>query len=118
MRKCQFCAEEILDTSVVCEHCGRDLISGRTGAVVAPPFAGVPSSAAPVAPRTDRRASGAAKFFWVISILAGVGAGAIGFLTIATATGAPQEAAGAAIACLIAIVPYVVARGIDELTRR
>jgi hypothetical protein len=28
MRKCRFCAKEIQDSSVVCEHCGRELIPG------------------------------------------------------------------------------------------
>lgn len=117
MRKCRFCAEEIQDASVVCEHCGRDLIPGRTAAVVAAPQIIVPPPAPLVELRTDRGASGAAKFFWIISILAAVCAYVVGFLMITTATGAPQEAAGAAIACLIAIVPYVIARGIDALTR-
>jgi hypothetical protein len=29
MRKCRFCEKEIQDSSVVCEHCGRELIPGR-----------------------------------------------------------------------------------------
>lgn len=29
MRKCRFCQQEIQPTSVVCEHCGRELIPGR-----------------------------------------------------------------------------------------
>ena len=29
MRKCRFCQKEIQPTSVVCEHCGRELIPGR-----------------------------------------------------------------------------------------
>jgi hypothetical protein len=41
----------------------------------------------------------------------------VGFVTIASASGAPQQAAGAAMACLIAIVPYVFARSIQELFR-
>lgn len=29
MRRCRFCQKEIQTTSVVCEHCGKDLIPGR-----------------------------------------------------------------------------------------
>jgi len=29
MRKCRFCDKQIKDSSVVCEHCGRELIPGR-----------------------------------------------------------------------------------------
>jgi hypothetical protein len=29
MRKCRFCQQDISDASVVCEHCGRELIPGR-----------------------------------------------------------------------------------------
>lgn len=29
MRKCRFCQQEIQASSVVCEHCGRELIPGR-----------------------------------------------------------------------------------------
>ncbi len=58
------------------------------------------------------------KFFWGLSLIASVLAAAFGLLTITTASGAPQEAAGAGIACFIAIVPYVFARGVDEISRR
>jgi Putative heavy-metal-binding len=30
MRKCRFCQKEIQASSVVCEHCGRELIPGRS----------------------------------------------------------------------------------------
>lgn len=29
MRKCRFCQKEIQTTSVICEHCGKELIPGR-----------------------------------------------------------------------------------------
>jgi hypothetical protein len=58
-----------------------------------------------------------AKIFWVVSMLAALVAGLFGFVTVTLANGAPQEAAGAAVACLIAIVPYVFARGVQELLR-
>lgn len=57
------------------------------------------------------------KLCW-FGALVGAGAGGfVGFVTIASASGAPQQAAGAAMARLIAIVPYVFARSIQELFR-
>ena len=61
--------------------------------------------------------SGVAKVFYVISMLAALVGGAIGILGSLMANGAPQEAAAAAIGCLIVIGPYVFARGIDKVTR-
>jgi hypothetical protein len=43
--------------------------------------------------------------------------GFVGYVTIATASGAPQQAAGAAMACLIVIAPYVLARAIEGVLR-
>lgn len=64
------------------------------------------------------RISGAARFFWSFSILAAILGGLFGFLGFVFAKGAPQEAAAAAMGCMVAIVPYCVARAVDELTRR
>jgi len=52
---------------------------------------------------------------WIVAI-AGAGAGAfIAVTVILRANGAPQEAAGAAMGCVAAIVPYVVARSFSEI---
>jgi hypothetical protein len=64
-----------------------------------------------------KRSRTVAKIFWVISLLAVPLGGFIGFVSIASANGAPQEAAGAAIALLVVIAPYVFARAVDELIR-
>jgi len=52
---------------------------------------------------------------WLVAF-AGAVAGAVSLaLVLMTATGAPQEAAGAAIACALAVIPYVLARSWSEL---
>jgi hypothetical protein len=63
------------------------------------------------------RKTGAARFFWSVSLLTSLLGGLFGFVGMLAANGAPQEAAAAAIGCLIVIAPYVLARAVDELTR-
>ena len=48
---------------------------------------------------------------WTITMLATCLAGALLFFTFVGANGAPQEAAGAAIAVAICVIPYVFTRG-------
>ena len=54
-------------------------------------------------------------FFWVLSTIGAILGVAILGLTCASAISAPQEAAGAAIAVGLAVIPYVLARSMDEL---
>jgi Putative heavy-metal-binding len=35
MRKCRFCAKEMQDSARVCEHCGKDMVTGRVPTVLA-----------------------------------------------------------------------------------
>lgn len=60
---------------------------------------------------------GLVRLFWGVSMLAAVAACAFGYLSIDAAESAPQQAAGAAMALLIAIGPYIFARSLDELLR-
>ena len=58
-----------------------------------------------------------ALIFWTISLICTFIGGAIGLLGVLGANGAPQEAAAAAVGCLIVIAPYAFARAVDELIR-
>jgi multisubunit Na+/H+ antiporter MnhE subunit len=58
-----------------------------------------------------------AKFTWVLSILGSILGAIILFFTLTTSKGAPQEAAGAAIALAFAILPYCLARAVTEMKK-
>jgi ABC-type transport system involved in cytochrome bd biosynthesis fused ATPase/permease subunit len=52
-------------------------------------------------------------FVYTLPVLGALAATLVMLLTMAGATTAPQEAAGYAMACALAVVPYVFARAID-----
>jgi hypothetical protein len=54
-------------------------------------------------------------FFWILATIGALLGVAILALTCGTAISAPQEGAGAAIAVGLAVIPYVLARSLDEL---
>jgi hypothetical protein len=54
---------------------------------------------------------------WILTILATVAAGLFLFVTFSGANGAPQQAAGAAMAAAMAIIPYVFTRGVQAFGR-
>jgi hypothetical protein len=60
-----------------------------------------------------------AKVFWALAAI-GATVGAAEFVAIVTAReiSAPQQAAGAAMACAWAIIPYVIARAISEIGKQ
>ena len=55
------------------------------------------------------------KFHWLLSVIAILFAGYSGLEILRGAQTAPAQAASAAIALMIAIVPYLFARAVDEL---
>src|SRR5687768_10652684 len=54
--------------------------------------------------------------FWILSAVGSLVGGIILILGLSTSQGAPQEAAVAAIAVAVAVLPYVLARSAAELT--
>lgn len=54
-------------------------------------------------------------FFWVVALLGALLAAGALVLTVLIASGAPQQAAGAAIACALAVIPYVLARAVESI---
>ncbi len=54
-------------------------------------------------------------FFWVIALLAAIIAIPVFVIGMSLSDGAPQEAAVSAVALVIAIVPYCLARAMSEI---
>lgn len=50
------------------------------------------------------------KALWSLAILGSIAGGLVAIATLATASSAPQEAAGMAIALAAAVIPYCLAR--------
>lgn len=57
------------------------------------------------------------KFFWVLTLLGAAAGGLALAVTLLYGSGAPQHAAGAAIALGLAVIPYVGARAVAELKK-
>ncbi|MBK7096740.1 MAG: hypothetical protein IPH57_17375 [Saprospiraceae bacterium] len=55
------------------------------------------------------------KLSWIFTIIGAILGIVILFATLFDSTGAPQQAAGAAIAVAFAVIPYCIARAISEL---
>lgn len=53
--------------------------------------------------------------FWVVTLLAACAAGFQLVDTFASATSAPQQAAGAALAVAIAVIPYIFTRCLQSI---
>lgn len=55
------------------------------------------------------------RLLWALVILGVLAGGFVLFATLTIAKGAPQEAAGAAVAVALAVLPYCLARAADGL---
>lgn len=53
-----------------------------------------------------------------LGVLIGCAAGGLFFFLALKSEAAPAQAAGAALACAAAVIPYVFARAIDEIGRK
>ena len=53
------------------------------------------------------------KLFWLLTIVGCLAGGFILYITVTSASGAPQEASGAAIAVACAVIPYCFARSLQ-----
>jgi hypothetical protein len=87
-----------------------------------PPAARTPSTnslLSPPAPAVTRAPAAPVfiKLLWGVSLLGAAAAIVFGYLAVFRLPGASQQTAAAAIGCLVAIVPYVIARSIQELVR-
>jgi hypothetical protein len=107
--KCPHCQADVGPYDQKCGACGK----GLSGAAL---LASRHPLSIAAAERAGRSKGRAAKFFGVVAIIGAVLGGLQLFASMATASGAPQQAAGAAIGCAMAIVPHVIARAVDELT--
>lgn len=106
--RCPKCGYDTPPGASRCEQCGQGL-SGR--ALLAADASG-PTQTAP-----RHGASVLARICYGFTLLGAV----IGTLDMVSgltnATGAPQQAAAAAMGAAYAVIPYVFARAVDELTR-
>lgn len=57
------------------------------------------------------------RFLWVLVILGSLAGGLVLVATMTFAQGAPQEAAGAALAVALAVLPYCLARAGDSFAQ-
>lgn len=57
------------------------------------------------------------RFWWSVTQIGAFIGGMILLFAVPFASGAPQEAAGAAIAIACAVIPYCMARAVDEKAR-
>jgi hypothetical protein len=57
-------------------------------------------------------------FFWLLCLFASIVAGLFTLWAMHKATSAPQEAAAAAMGCVMVIIPYVFTRAVEGLASR
>ena len=58
------------------------------------------------------------QFLWAMVFLGALAGGIVLALSFLGGSGAPQQAAGAGVACALGVLPYVAARAWDEALAR
>ncbi|KJK19713.1 hypothetical protein [Pseudomonas sp. 2(2015)] len=56
-----------------------------------------------------------AKFMWIVTIIMSLIGAVVGFGGMFLASGAPQEAAAAAMGLACAVIPYCIAKALTEM---
>jgi hypothetical protein len=130
MKKCHACGRDVQDGAVICRYCDARL-DVATKSEATPDHFGPPalSSSAPDGPTSRQSPVGGPpapsgrggvvfrKLVWILALAAMLVAALDGFFSFRLQNSAPQQAAAAANACFQIIVPYVIARALDALTR-
>lgn len=107
-RTCRFCRKQIANTSVVCEHCGGQLIA-RGASIVEEPIRNKPRKRPPAAGRI---------ICWFCAAVGSlIGMATFLQVTQSTTISAPQQAAGAGMALCWAVLPYVFARAVEQMVQ-
>lgn len=57
------------------------------------------------------------KFMWVLTIIFSVLGAIVFVISVTSANGAPQEAAGSAMALCLTVIPYVISRAVSEIKK-
>jgi len=57
------------------------------------------------------------KTLWILTIIFSVLGGLVFVGAVVSSNGAPQEAAGSAMALCLAVIPYVISRSVSEIKK-
>jgi hypothetical protein len=99
---CPICRLESPTGALRCD-CGYEFSQGSTVVVNQAP------------PSRSTKGSPVASIFWLLTILGSLAGAFTLTQTFSAAKSAPQEAAGAALAAALAVIPYCLARAVGEL---
>ncbi len=108
-RYCPKCGAEFGTDDETCPRCNFD--PSKT-----PTTKGDPVSSSDTTAAQTGSKSGVASLFWGITLAGAVVAGVVAVAGFTNAQSAPQEAAAAGMAVAIAVIPYIFARAVQQLS--